>query len=514
MRINPSSLHFKLILASTLVEALMLSILLFNSMRLIDDAILASTDATLQQTVPMLNVATAPYLVQGDYATLQDNLNEILGNASQGVVYVVVRDSLERVVAKAGVADPNALPAASQDPKDALSGAVLHIERPVSLAGQHVGTLRFGLSTSIIAQAKTQLLRQSSAIALAEIAITFVLLSVLAYWLARNLLKFVDTSRAIADGHYNIRLSEAGRDEVATLARNFNRMAEAVASKMEELRASEQRYRELNEQLEARVEQRTQELRLAMNQIVESEKLASLGRIVAVVAHELNTPIGNVILMSTAIQDKSVEFSKLVESDKLTRSMLTRVAEDMQGASAIITRSAQRAGELVQSFKRVAVDQTSQRRRSFDLRLTLEDIVHTLSTMIRRANVSVELLVPTGIVLDSYPGHLDQIFNNLILNSIKHGFDGMEAGHIVVEGRVLGDGVEIVYRDDGRGIAKEILPHVFEPFFTTTLVQGGSGLGMFVVHNLVCGALRGSIQLDSEPGQGVRFVISIPRVTP
>ncbi|HYD79754.1 MAG TPA: HAMP domain-containing sensor histidine kinase [Paucimonas sp.] len=513
MRFNPYSLRFKLMLASTLVEALMLGLLLLNTVRLIDEAMLASTEAALRQTVPMLNVSTAPYVVQGDYATLQDNLNEMLGDVDQGVVYIVVRDASGRVVAKAGTADPRALPPPSNDLKDALSGAVLHVERPLSLAGQQVGTLRFGLSTRIIALAKINLLKQSGSIAVAEILVSFVLLSVLGYWLTRNLWKFVEGSRAIADGRYDLKLQQTGRDEVAELARNFNHMGEAIENKIGELHASERKYRELNEQLETRVEQRTQELQQAMAQIVESEKLASLGRIVAGVAHELNTPIGNIVLTSSAAGENLKRLTEVVQSKNVSRSVLVQAVQELDNANRLVARSAQRAAELIESFKRVAVDQSSMRRRVFDLHQIIEDIVHTLGTILRHAKVAVEIAIPDGIEMDSYPAHLEQIFNNLILNSIKHGFEGRDGGHITISARRMENDIEIVYRDDGCGIAPDLHRKVFEPFYTSKLAQGGSGLGMFIVHNLTYGALKGKLDLDSDVGQGLKITLHFPSVT-
>lgn len=514
MKINFFSLRFKLMLASTVVEALMLSYLLLNTMRLIDQSMLASTEEALKQTVPMLNVATARYLVEGDYAALQDNLNEIVGDVNQGVVYVLVSDTAQRVVARAGIANPAALPPPSRNLVDAPAGAVLHIERPLSLAGQGVGMLRFGLSTQIVAQAKASVLRQSGAIALAEIGLTFVLLGALGFWLTRNLLSFVETSRAIADGNYALRLPERGRDEVAKLARNFNRMSIAVESQVGELRASEQRFRDLNEQLELRVDERTQALREAVVQLAESEKLASLGRIVAGVAHELNTPVGNIVLMASALAERIDALSQAVQAHGVTRTALTSSLLEFNNANQIILRSAQRSAALIESFKRVAVDQTSHRRRQFDLREVVDDILNTMATIMRHANVTVDLQVPAGIEMHAQPGYLEQIFNNLVMNSILHGFHGKDGGHIVISATNSEDWVTIVYQDDGHGIARELQHKVFEPFFTSQLGQGGSGLGMFIVHNLIHGAFGGHHELHSEPERGIRFAFTVLAVAP
>ncbi len=277
---------------------------------------------------------------------------------------------------------------------------------------------------------------------------------------------------------------------------------------------AEEEMRQLNEGLETRVEQRTQELKQAMQQIVESEKLASLGGIVAGVAHELNTPIGNILLTASTLGSRVTDLSNAAQDGRLSKSVLIESVAEFKYATDLIVRSANRASELIESFKQVAVDQTSHRRRVFDLHNTVADILNTLSTIMRHARVTSELRIPAGIVMDSIPGDLEQIFTNLIMNSIHHGFEAQGSGQVVIEASAVQGRVEIVYQDNGIGIAPEFHRKVFEPFYTTKLGRGGSGLGMFIVHNLVHGSLKGEIRLNSEPGQGARFTLNLPAVTP
>ncbi|MFC3377059.1 ATP-binding protein [Rugamonas sp. CCM 8940] len=283
---------------------------------------------------------------------------------------------------------------------------------------------------------------------------------------------------------------------------------------LSERKRAEQSLQELNEQLESRVEERTSELRQAMAQIIESEKLASLGVLVAGVSHELNTPIGNMVLAATALHDKLKELSGAIERNQLTRSGLQQGLAECLGASEIIARNGHRSNDLIESFKRVSVDQTSQRRRNFDLRTTVQDSLTALGAITRRAKATVELKIPEGIELDSYPGHLEQIINNVVMNSITHGFDGKPDGRIVIEARRDGELIELVYSDNGHGIAAELQHKVFEPFYTTKLGQGGSGLGLSIVHNLVQAIFKGQLRLDSAPGQGVRLQFTFPAQTP
>ena len=244
----PRSLRSRLLLACSLVEIVLLSLLLSNSVRLINEALEASVESALQQTVPMLNAIIAPNLVEGDYATLQDSLNEVVNAHAKGVVYVLVLDGQQRIAARAGINDTRLLPPPVTHIGSRLDQPVLHLQQPVTFAGQTLGTLRFGLSTEIIANARSALLQQGGLIATVEVALTFLLLSLLGFWLTKNLAHLVSGSQAIAAGHYDRPVPVSGNDEIAELASNFNRMAGSVQQKMQELRASESEYRALFEQ--------------------------------------------------------------------------------------------------------------------------------------------------------------------------------------------------------------------------------------------------------------------------
>lgn len=272
--------------------------------------------------------------------------------------------------------------------------------------------------------------------------------------------------------------------------------------------------RQLNEKLESRVEERTHELSLAMEQVIQSEKLASLGSLVAGISHELNTPIGNTLIVASTLNEKIEELNAMVLSGSLSRSSLNRSLQDCQDASALIVRNTLRSSDLINSFKRVAVDQTSERRRIFELNLLVQDILNALGPALRRAKVEVAVQIAAGIGMDSFPGHLEQILSNLVMNSLHHGFEQKKTGHIHISAQLLKERIELVYQDDGMGIAKELQHRVFEPFYTTKLGQGGSGLGLSIVYNLTHAIFKGQVQLESEPGQGVRMVFNLPAVTP
>lgn len=277
----------------------------------------------------------------------------------------------------------------------------------------------------------------------------------------------------------------------------------------------------LNETLERRVGERTQELSEALSQLttaqselVRKEKMSALGSLVAGVAHELNTPVGNSLTVASTLQEHVKAFASDVEKG-ITRSRLNAFLTDVSEGSDILMHSLHRAAELVASFKQVAVDQTSVNRRVFQLDAAVAEILLTLGPSIRKAHHAVHSSVPAGITMDGYPGPLAQILTNLIGNAPLHAFDGRENGVVTLNVRRLNDThVELTVSDNGGGIPNANLARVFDPFFTTKFGQGGSGLGLNIVYNLVTDMMGGHLRVDSPPGQGACFTITLPLVAP
>ena len=277
----------------------------------------------------------------------------------------------------------------------------------------------------------------------------------------------------------------------------------------------------LNATLERRVSERTQELSQALEslttaqtELVRTEKMAALGSLVAGIAHELNTPIGNSLTVASTMQDQSKDF-KAAMAHGLTRSRLDDYLAATQEGAGILMRSLRHAADLVSSFKQVAVDQTSVNRRRFDLHDTVDEILLTMGPAIRKTTHVVERDIPSNINLESYPGPLGQVLTNLINNALVHAFDGRENGKVSVSAKLLHpDKVQITVRDDGAGIPEANLVRVFDPFFTTKLGKGGSGLGLNIVYNLAQDALGGTIAVESTLGQGACFTVTVPLVAP
>ena len=286
-------------------------------------------------------------------------------------------------------------------------------------------------------------------------------------------------------------------------------------------RAVEHEIRELNAELEQRVLQRTINLEEALttvknmqSELVRSEKMAALGSLVAGIAHELNTPIGNSVTVASTISAHATSVTEELASARPRRSVLEQLAAAIVTGSDIVVRNLQRAATLVTSFKQVAVDQSSDLRRSFDVAQAIEEVVLTLEASYKGI-CTVETTLARGLVIDSFPGALIQVVTNLINNALIHAFDGKTPGTVHIATRAIdGANIEITVSDNGCGIDPEHLGRVFDPFFTTKLGQGGSGLGMNIVYNLVTGTLGGGISLHSEMGQGAVITITLPVVAP
>lgn len=253
------------------------------------------------------------------------------------------------------------------------------------------------------------------------------------------------------------------------------------------------------------------ELRDAQAHLVQSEKLAALGQLVAGVAHEVNTPIGLALTTVTTIDADMKKLAYVVDGGHLRRSELVQAVARLREGAQLVFANLTRAAELVRNFKQVAVDQSNEMRRDFEVHVWLHELMSTLGPLLRRRGHEVRIDCEAGIVLSSYPGALAQVISNLALNAVHHGFADGRSGILDLRvSRVGADDVCIVFLDDGTGIPADDLPKVFDPFFTTGRDRGSTGLGLHIVHNLVVSTLGGQIELVSEAGLGTQVTINLP----
>lgn len=258
------------------------------------------------------------------------------------------------------------------------------------------------------------------------------------------------------------------------------------------------------------LEQALSELRGAQRQLVQSEKLASLGFLVAGVAHEINTPIGNALLVGTSLREEIEHFSEH-SSQRVTRSLLDKHVDFVTKGSDVLVSNLKRAGKLVQGFKQLAVDRATEQQRVFVLIEVIDEVLLAMGPTLRRSPYKLDIQVPADLKMKSYPGPLTQIIVNFINNALVHAFEGRTEGHMVLDASINQENqIEIVFSDDGCGMPEHVVKHVFDPFFTTKLGQGGNGLGMHIAYNIVTQLLGGTISVDTEIGRGTSWRLIFP----
>ena len=306
-----------------------------------------------------------------------------------------------------------------------------------------------------------------------------------------------------------------GLQSVDRLERAVQDRTALLAHEVAERRRAEDDIRHANDALEeqnAALENALTSLKDAQGELVRQEKLASLGRLVAGVAHEINTPLGICVTAT----------SHLVEELKLTRADMAAGILDEDGLNQffdivhqslrIMTTNTQRAAALVRSFKQVAVDQSSDDIRSFNLRKYLDEVLLSLQPKLKGKPVTIDIDCDDNINMASFPGAVSQVLTNMVVNSLVHGFEEGQPGRIKITGKVDGDFVNFEYSDDGVGMDTSTLGQLFDPFYTTKRGTGGSGLGAHILFNLVTGALGGTVKVASAPGMGLHYKLRFPKV--
>jgi PAS domain S-box-containing protein len=277
------------------------------------------------------------------------------------------------------------------------------------------------------------------------------------------------------------------------------------------LQASERDLRSARDAAEAAL----RNLQETQNFLIEAEKLAALGRLVAGVAHEINTPVGTCLTVASALELKTAAFAVDVAQGDLKRSRWNEFLQISREASSQLVANLNHAAELIQSFKQVATDRNYSNQRIFDLGDLTDQIAMSLRPGLRKQNLTLNVECQRDLTMNSYPGPYGQVLTNLFLNSVAHAFPGGEGGSVDIKVRASGkDNVEVVFSDDGCGMSLSVKRQAFDPFFTTRRDHGGTGLGLHIVHNIVTNCLGGRLKLDSEPGEGTKIRIVLPRLAP
>lgn len=266
----------------------------------------------------------------------------------------------------------------------------------------------------------------------------------------------------------------------------------------------------VNDQLEESLEH----LKDTQEQLIQSEKFAALGELVAGVAHEINTPLGIGITLATFVEDKHQRIAKLFENGQLSKNELKEYNDAVSEALGVMVSSLNRSAEIISSFKNVAGEQSALELRHFKVRDYFEDVLQNLKPRLKKTPHEVVLLCDPELVIFHYPGAFSHLLTNFIVNSLVHGFTEETPGHMTIEFSKKENSCQLVYSDDGAGISSQHLTHIFDPFYTTKKGQGSTGLGLHIVHNIVTQNLNGKISLVTSEGHGVRFTIDFPLLNP
>lgn len=343
-------------------------------------------------------------------------------------------------------------------------------------------------------------------IALVFLAVIVIAGVIIALSIRLPLQQIMAAMHAITTGDLGRRVvGTEAKDEVGAMARAvevFRENAIAKRQAEDDLRASKER-----------AEGALTELRAAQQNLIDAERLAALGGLVAGVAHEVNNPIGISLTVASSFERRTAQFQDdLKAQTPLRRSQLEEFVRICSDAAQQLVGNLSRAGELINSFKQVAVDRSHAERRLFDLQEATEQIVASLRPVLKKSQVTLEINIPDGLMVDSFPGSYGQVLTNLFLNAANHAFPDGRPGTIRIDARPRGnDEIEIIFADDGAGMSADVMRQAFDPFFTTRRNEGGTGLGLHIVYNLVTQQMGGRMMLESKPGQGTTFRIIMPR---
>ncbi|MCW8929681.1 MAG: ATP-binding protein [Gammaproteobacteria bacterium] len=403
----------------------------------------------------------------------------------------------------------------------------LHWGAEIILDNSKIGFIYIVANDSFVFEEFYEGMEQYIIILIVVIILSYFIANRIQNFISKPILQLKNTAGKVAiKKDFTIRAEKSSDDEIGDLTDTFNAMLEQT-EKYENTLIDQKEQLQLNQEtLELKVKQRTNKLQIlndeiteTLNQVesmqaqlIESEKMASLGGLVAGIAHEVNTPIGICLTASSFLKERYEQLQKAYKKDVMTQDDFEDFLTIVQDSSDMILKNIQRATEIVQNFKKVAVDQSVEDKRCFNIKDYFFEIIKSLNPKLKQHHHVIEVNSDDNLFINSYPGAFYQVFSNLIINSIVHGFESIDAGHISINVVCDESNMSIEYHDNGQGMSPEILNSVFEPFVTTKRNKGGTGLGAHIIYNIITQQLHGTISCCSEFGEGVMFKMTIPVV--
>lgn len=304
-------------------------------------------------------------------------------------------------------------------------------------------------------------------------------------------------------------LPETQRNEFGDVVKGFNQTQRKLKQVIERTRKAEEATRAES----VKTQQAYAELQTAQESLVQAEKMASLGGLVAGVAHEINTPVGITLTSASVLMEATDSLQKSMNEGGMKKSEVVAYVNMAVESTRLIIKNSERAAHLIQSFKQVAADQTSEQRREYEIGEYIEEVMASLHPKLRQGNVKVKVVCPAPIILDGYPGAMAQVLTNLTMNTMAHAFTE-DGGEVEIAASLSDKTATISFTDNGRGIPADHVAKVFDPFFTTRRGTGGTGLGLNIVFNIINKQFGGTITVQSEVGKGTCFTLRIPTVSP
>lgn len=411
-------------------------------------------------------------------------------------------------------------------------------QSPIEINNVEIGHVELIITSQFIREELSQKRTRRIIKSILEITSVTLIVLWLSYSVTKPLTKLKNEMSEFAEGDYSKVINIQRSDEVGKLAHAFNSMARQIEATDHALKAFnatleenvQRRTEQLNESNTAlntalseshsaqeALARKNEELEVAMEklehaytEILEVRKGNLTSQLISGLTHEINTPLG-ASLTSITYQKKLInQLKKAYAENSISRQHIERFLETVEETNDIIHNNLNHATSLIEQFKRIAVDQVGQRIREFEVGSYLHELIKNLKYTLKSHAVTVEIICPEPIVINSYPGIFAQTINNLTINSIKHGFKDQQSGTISIQARRINKTLKLVYEDNGKGISGNIIDKIFTPFFSTEHNHGGSGLGLSVIKNLIEVELQGTITCLSQPGKGVQFTIVIP----
>jgi signal transduction histidine kinase len=451
-------------------------------------------------------------LVFLDMEGAEENLNKL--KSDKNILKVIIFDNSDSIFAQY---NPHNIPTAknielSAGTKiDKNSGFInfgnLIITVPLKHKDEVYGTLYIEKSTQLVTNLIKKVFNDIVLFAISLLLVIYVISVFISNYFLRPILSLAKSAEKIANSrNYNTRVEYNGKNEIGTLYKAFNNLlkdTEELTNNLEEKVQS--RTSKLNKSLE--------DLKMTQQQLIESEKMSALGNLVSGIAHEINTPLGNAITTSSIIEKEATLILKDFNDGNLKKSTLEHKLDILNQSARLLNKTLNYASNLIKSFKQISIDQVTNDIRTFEIKTYIEDVFLTNHNILKQLPVEVEIIANDEINIRTSPGVIAQIFNNLIQNSVIHGFENFDRkAKISVFLVQKDDQVFIKYHDNGHGINYEIKNTIFEPFVTTKRNNGGTGLGLNIVYNLIAQKLKGTIKLEIEERIGTTFMISIPLV--